>query len=82
MAKPEGLAILIGKPKGEPEGDMGEEESGSDALTMAAEDLLSAVKSRDAGLVAEALQAAYDACKGKPEEPEEDPPEEEDDDGY
>lgn len=70
------LAILIGKPKGGAEEDDGDSmDESTDPLVAASEDLLSAIRAKDADMVAEALRAAYEACQsysgggdGEPEE--------------
>lgn len=55
-----GLLIGLGKP------ESGKKESPSmDPKTMAAEDLIDAVKGGDASAVASAFQAMYDACAMK-----------------
>jgi hypothetical protein len=72
MAK-DGLAILIGAPKGgkmgkggppmEDESEMDDMEG--DDLTMAAEDMISAIRAKDADMLADAFRAAMKACKAE-----------------
>lgn len=58
MASDKGLAILLGAGKpGE-----GDDEMGDDVMLGIAEDLIAAVKDRDAEAVATALRAAHDHC--------------------
>lgn len=90
MAK-DGLAILIGAPKGkgfskgkppldEEEDDidpMEDEGDEPDDLLLAAEDILSAVRAKDADMLADALRAAYQACSSEGEKPSEDDSEDE-----
>lgn len=57
-----GLLIGLGKPSGE---KSDESAAAMDPKTMAAEDLIDAVKSGDASAVASAFQSMYDSCAMK-----------------
>lgn len=50
-----GLAVLFDKPAAEEDGDM-------DTGSMAAEDFLAAIESKDPAAVKSAFQAMYDEC--------------------
>lgn len=59
------LIVGVGKPKGRTEDD--DVDSGSDEMddesTVAAEDLLAAVRSKDPGAVVDAFKAMLSACR-------------------
>ena len=56
------LALGLGKPKGDDDMAPPEEEDRSDAETMAAEDMISAMKSGDASAMSDAMKRFGKAC--------------------